>query len=290
MSVKRAVRSHQLVVLTLLAVFVALLHPAITIAQTAKLSPQVTASPEPPDTEEQRIQDLVTANHILADQGVLDGFGHVSVRSLKNPSHYYIARRQAAALVTREDILEFDEDSQPADPKGPTTYSERYIHGEIYRLRHDVQAVVHSHSPAVIPFGVTNVPLRPIMHMAGFLSQTTPIFEIRKVAGDDNGILVTNAKTGSALATALGNSAVVLMRGHGIAVVASSLRDVVFRGIYTQEDAQIEAEALRLGSPVFLNEMEAAKVDAANSATMLKAWDLWAAQAKARALPTSQKP
>jgi HCOMODA/2-hydroxy-3-carboxy-muconic semialdehyde decarboxylase len=109
------------------------------------------------------------------------------------------------------------------------------------------------------------------------------------VAGDDNGILVTNAKLGAALAAALGNSSVVLMRGHGIAVVAASVRDVVFRGVYTQEDAQIEAEALRLGQPIFLNAMEAARVDAANQATMLKAWDLWDAQARAHALP-SPKP
>ena len=288
MSVKRTTHSHQLAVLAAIVVFVALLHPATIAAQT-KVSPEVAPSAQVVDTEEQRIQDLVIANHILADQGVLDGFGHVSVRSLKNPSHYYIARRQAPALVTREDIIEFDENSQPVDPKGPTSYSERYIHGEIYRLRPDVQAVIHSHSPAVIPFGVTNVPLRPIMHMAGFLPQITPIFEIRKVAGDDNGILVTNAKLGAALAAALGNSSVVLMRGHGIAVVAASVRDVVFRGVYTQEDAQIEAEALRLGQPIFLNAMEAARVDAANQATMLKAWDLWDAQARAHALP-SPKP
>ena len=253
---------------------------------TAAAAPQAVA---PADTDEQRIQDLVTANHIIADQGVVDGFGHISVRSIKNPSHFFLSKSKAPALITREDIMEFDENSEPVDAHGRKPYLERFIHGEIYRLRPDVQSVVHSHSPAVIPFGVTTVPLRPIMHMAGFLAQTTPVFEIRNVAGDDNGILIKNRLLGAALARSLGDSSVVLMRGHGSAVVGPSIKDAVFRAVYTQVNAQIEAEALKLGPPVFLNSMEAAKVDAANRSNVTRDWDLWAERVSTNAAGGAKK-
>ncbi len=237
------------------------------------------------DTDEQRIDDLVVANHILFDQGVLDAYGHVSVRSVRHPTHYFLARSRAPGLVTRADIMEYDPDSNPIDQRGQPMYGERYIHGEIYRARPDVQAVVHSHSTAVIPFGVTGVALRPIMHMAGFLPQNVPTFEIRDVEGPDNGMLVQNSVVGAALARTLGPGSVVLMRGHGMAVAGPSVRHAVFRAIYTQVNAQIELEALRLGSVVYLNPMEASKVNAVNEGSLLSAnprqWQLWEAQANA---------
>ena len=238
-----------------------------------------------PDTDEQRIQDLVIANHILFDQGVVDAYGHVSVRSVKNPTHYFLSRAQAPGLVTKDDILEFDQDSNAIDLRGRPLYSERFIHGEILRARPDVQAVVHGHSPAVIPFSVTKVPLRPVIHMAGFLPQSVPVFEIRNAAGSDNGMLVQETAVGAALAKSLGSSPVVLMRGHGFAAVGPGVRHAVFRAVYTQLNAQIEIEALKLGPVVFLNPMEAAKVDAANEGTLQSAnprqWRLWQAQADA---------
>ena len=272
-----------LVAAALLAVTPARAGQATTPANADNASaaaPQA-ASPQPVDSDEQRIQDLIIANHIIADQGVVDGFGHISVRSFSNPSHFFLSRSKAPALVTREDIMEFDENSEPVDAHGRKPYLERFIHGEIYRARPDVQCVVHSHSPGVIPFGATSVPLRPIMHMAGFLSQTTPVFEIRDFAGDDNGILVSNRMLGAALAKTLGDSPVVLMRGHGDAVVGPSIKITVFRAVYTQVDAQIESEALKLGQPVFLNAMEAANVDKANRQQVGRAWDIWAAHAAA---------
>ena len=148
------------------------------------------ATAAPADTDERRIAELVIANHILFDQGVLDGFGHVSVRSVKNPKHFFMTRSLAPALATKEEVFEFDENSQPVDPRGKRMYGERFIHGEIYRARPDVQAVVHSHSITVVPFGTVNVPLRPIMHMAGFLPQQVPVFEIRDVKGENNGVLI----------------------------------------------------------------------------------------------------
>jgi ribulose-5-phosphate 4-epimerase/fuculose-1-phosphate aldolase len=182
--------------------------------------------------------------------------------------------------------MEFDQNSNPIDQRGRPMYSERFIHGELYRARPDVQSVVHAHSPAVIPFGVTGVALRPIMHMAGFLPQTVPVFEIRDVAGPDNGMLVTDRTIGAVLAKSLGtSSSVVLMRGHGMAVVGPSVRHAVFRAIYTQLDAQIELEALKLGSVVFLNPVEATRVDAENEGSLLSAnprqWLLWKAKAEA---------
>ena len=239
------------------------------------------------DTDAQRIADLVTANHILFDQGVVDAYGHVSVRSVRNPRHYFLSRSQAPGLVTKDDILEFDQDSKPVDQQGRPMYSERFIHGEIYRAHPDVQAVVHAHAPSVIPFGVTNVPLRPLIHTAGFLPDVVPVFEIRNAAGPDNGMLVQNAAIGAALANTLGISPVVLMRGHGMAVVGPSVRHAVYRAIYTQLNAQVELEALKLGSPVFMNATEARKVDEVNEGSLLSAnprqWLLWAAQANARA-------
>lgn len=278
------------------------LHAAIgaivllAVATSAAVSPsfKLQASAQNaviPDTDEQRVDDLVIANHILFDQGVLDAYGHVSVRSVRNPTHYFLARAVAPGLVTKADILEFDQNSNPVDKNQQALYSERFIHGEIFRARPDVQAVVHSHSSATIPFGVTGVALRPVIHTAGFLPQNVPTFEIRDVAGNDNGMLVQDMALGAALAKTLDTSSVVLMRGHGMAVVGPSVRHAVFRAIYTQLNAQIELEALRLGPVVFLNPLEAARVDAANEGTLLSAnprqWRLWEAQAEARSTSRS---
>ena len=178
-----------------------------------------TAAQRIPDTEDQRINDLVAGDHILFNQGVVDGFGHITVRSIKDPSHFFMSQSRAPGLVSREDIMEFDQDCKPIDQRGRPMYGERYIHGEIFRVRPDVDSVVHSHASAVIPYSVTGVALRPMIHTAGFIPQHVPIFEIRDVAGEDNGILVHNSVSGAALAKVLGNSPVVLLRGHGMAVV-----------------------------------------------------------------------
>lgn len=227
------------------------------------------------DTNESRLADLVTANHILANERVLDGFGHVSVRSVTEPGHFFMARARAPGLVTREDIFEFDERSEPVHSGGPRMYGERYIHGEIYAARADVHAVVHSHSPDVLPFTVTTVPFKALIHMAAFLGNApAPVFEIRDVAGDDNKMLVTENRTGAALAAMLGQRSVVLMRGHGMSVVAKSVKDVVLRAIYTQLNARIETTSLRMGEPNFLNAFEVERTDPVD-----RPWEAWAADA-----------
>lgn len=222
------------------------------------------------------VEDLVYANRILADQGVLDGFGHVSARSDTDPSRFLMSRSMAPGLVTTHDILEFDKMGEPVDARGRAVYLERYIHAAIYRARPDVIAIVHSHAPDVIPYGVTGTPLRPLYHMSAFLGAGTPIFEIRDAAGMTD-MLIRDNKLGDALAQSLGNSGVALMRGHGFVAVGQSVPQVVFRAIYTQMNARLQGEAARLGPIKFLSPEEAAKASASNDAVVSRPWELWKA-------------
>jgi HCOMODA/2-hydroxy-3-carboxy-muconic semialdehyde decarboxylase len=214
------------------------------------------------DSDEQRIADLALASRILVNEGVLDSFGHVTVRSLKNPSHYFMPRAMPPGLVTPQDVVELDADSVPVDPHAQRTNGERFIHGEIYRVRPDVQAVVHSHSAAVIPFSINpGHPLRPVLHMSGFLPLKVAVFDHRNLSKDDpdlrGKLMVNNAKLGAALARTLGGDSVVLIRGHGNAVVGASLPWAVFRAVYTQLNARVQMEAMGLGGDVItLNEDE----------------------------------
>jgi ribulose-5-phosphate 4-epimerase/fuculose-1-phosphate aldolase len=229
------------------------------------------------------IDDLVAANRILAGQGVLDGFGHVSARHDKDPGRFLLARSMAPALVTADDVMEFDLDSNPIDARGRTAYLERFIHSEIYRVHPEVKAVMHSHSPAVIPFGVVGVALRPIFHLGGFLGVGVPVFEIRDSGGPGTDMLIRNAGLGAALAKTLGSAPVALLRGHGNVVVGQSVKEAVFRAVYTEVNARLESEALRLGQGqvVFLNEEEAKAAAETNSAQIGRPWELWKAKALA---------
>jgi ribulose-5-phosphate 4-epimerase/fuculose-1-phosphate aldolase len=169
------------------------------------------------------IDDLVAANHILANEKVLDGFGHVSVRDPRNPNRYLMSRSIAPASVTANDIMEFDLDSKPIDAKGRGAYKERFIHGEIYKVRPDVNAIIHSHSPTIVPFSVTKYPLEPILHNAAFLGAGPPVFDPRDTAGPTN-LLVETPALGQAIAQTLGKANIVLMRGHGDTVVGPNVR------------------------------------------------------------------
>jgi HCOMODA/2-hydroxy-3-carboxy-muconic semialdehyde decarboxylase len=176
------------------------------------------------------VDDLVVANHILYQQRVVDGFGHVSVRHPEKPNRYLISRSLAPALVTADDIVELNLDSTPAMEGTPKSYLERFIHGEIYRARPDVTAVVHSHSAAVIPFGVVpGASLKPISHMGGFIGEGAPVFEIRDAGGPATDMLVKTPELGAALANSLGLYPMVLMRGHGATMVGLSIRQAVYR-------------------------------------------------------------
>ena len=223
------------------------------------------------------VDKLVVANRILARHGIVDGFGHVSVRMPTPEDGFLLSRSLAPATVTAGDILRFDLDGNVQDGDSRPPYLERFIHGEIFRARPDVQAVVHNHSPSVIPFGATRKPLRPIYHMSSFIGSASAFFEIRE-AGGNTDMLVRDRPLGVALAHSLGAKSVVLMRGHGCAIVGDSIEQVVYRAIYTEMNAKLQLQALALGEPEFLNDEEVEKATQMNNGTMMRAWNLWKAE------------
>ena len=226
------------------------------------------------------MMDLVAANRILASQGVLDSYGHVSVRSDRKPDHFYMSRSLAPELVVVADIMEHGPDSEPiADDRKP--YLERFLHGEIYRSRPDVKAVVHSHAESVIPFGITKGRLKPVYHMASFLWSGVPVFDIRRERAE-NDLLIRDRPLGEALAKSLGPCTCVLMRGHGMTVVGASIPEAVFRAVYTQVNARLQAIAAHLEGPVeFLSEAEGKLATETNARTIERPWELWKAKAAA---------
>ena len=222
------------------------------------------------------VAELVIANHILAHRRIVDGFGHVSVRASASADRFLISRSMAPALVTAQDVMTLDLDGNPDPGDERHPYLERFIHGEIYRARPDVQAVVHSHTPAVIPFGVVpDVKLRPVFHMGAALGVDVPTFEIRDTGGPATDMLIRNAPLGEALARTLATASVVLMRGHGITVVGRTLREAVYRAVYADVNAQLQADAMRLGSPVYLNDEEVAAAARSNDGQIDRTWALW---------------
>jgi HCOMODA/2-hydroxy-3-carboxy-muconic semialdehyde decarboxylase len=229
---------------------------------------------KPPAADPALVEKLVLANRILYRYGVVDGFGHVSVRHDGSPGHFLLSRNMAPALVKREDIVTFDLDGTALDADGRRVYLERFIHAEIYRARPDVSAVVHSHSPSVIPFGVTGQALRPVFHMSGFLGEGSALFEIRDVAGDTDMLISSNA-LGVALAASLGSRSLVLMRGHGSTTVGASLEQAVYRALYAEVNARLQIQAKSLGEVTYLNAQEAAKAAAINDTQLPRVWELW---------------
>ena len=228
------------------------------------------------------IDDLVAASRILAQHEVLDAYGHVSARSDKRPDHFVMSRSLAPALVTAPDLMELDADSEPLAGDKRKGFLERYIHGEIYRARPEVMAVVHSHSASVIPFGATRTKLRPIYHMGSFLWSGTPVFEIRKVR-EQNDLLIRDRPLGKALAGTLAGCNCVLMRGHGMTVIGDSVPEAVFRAIYTEMNARLQLQATQLEGPIeFLSDEEGRRSSAANRGTLERPWELWKKKALAR--------
>jgi ribulose-5-phosphate 4-epimerase/fuculose-1-phosphate aldolase len=247
---------------------------SIAALAIATLMPAAAAvSPQPADRpREAPVGELVLANHILANEGVLDGYGHVSVRDPADPSHYHLARSQAPALVTAADIIEYGLDSAPVTVGSATGYVERFIHGEIYRIRPDVMAVVHCHCPDVIPFAATSVPMRPLYHMASFIGDGVPVFEIRRSAGTTD-MLISTAELGRALAETLGAKSAALMRGHGAVVVARSLHRVVGQAYYLNLNARLQIQAIQLAGRdvAYLDPEEAKKAPQDYE----RSWDFW---------------
>jgi ribulose-5-phosphate 4-epimerase/fuculose-1-phosphate aldolase len=231
--------------------------------------------------EQSLLEDLVAANRILAEHGVIDAYGHVSLRSPKDPKRFFLARAIAPETVQPEDILEYDLDSQPIDPRGMDSVNERFIHSEIYRARPDVMSVVHNHSPSVVPFSVTGVKMRALFHMASFIGDGLPNFEIRKVKkGSD--LLVRTPELGKALAKTLAKSAAALMRGHGSVTVGENLQRAVGRSVYLEMSAIMQMQALLLSRKITY--FDAAEVKASSPVQDYKrAWPLWREKALAKA-------
>jgi ribulose-5-phosphate 4-epimerase/fuculose-1-phosphate aldolase len=255
-------RSTLVVALTLLAAAVPIL------AQQAPSS----AGPVDPAL----MEDLVAASRILARQGVVDAFGHVSVRHNLDPNRYLVARSLAPALVTADDIVEYDLDSNPVNLNGRGQFSERFIHGEIYKARPDVIAVVHNHSPSVVAFSISSRPLRPVYHMPAFIGEMLKVFDIREAVGITD-VLVRDAQRGRALVEVLGDEPAVLMRGHGVAIVGDSLPLAVGRSVYLELNARIQAQAIALGGDItYLDPGESRMLmEGGEHRGFLRAWELW---------------
>lgn len=250
--------------------------PPGSLATNANLrTPPATGLPNPA-----QIAELVLANRMLTTEGVLDAYGHVSVRDERNPNHFLLARHVPAGVVTAADILEYDLDTKPVRDTGAVGYSERFIHGEIYKARPDVKAVIHFHAADLIPFTVTGVPLRPMIHMAGFLPQEVPVFEIRKYGLTD--LLIRDNAAGHDLAETLGDKPAALMRGHGAVVVADSLHVVAGRAYYMTVNAKTQLAAMAIGGKdvVYMDAKEAEAVGAQDG--FERAWTYWASKQKAK--------
>jgi HCOMODA/2-hydroxy-3-carboxy-muconic semialdehyde decarboxylase len=234
--------------------------------------------------EAELLRDLAAASRVLAAQGVVDGFGHVSLRHPSAPDRYLMARSIAPALVTPGDIIEYDLDSNPCNAAGRGSFLERFIHGEIYKARPDVMSVVHSHSPSVIPFGLVGVPMRAMFHNAAFIAAGVPVFDIRKKFGATDMLVGSGAK-GVALAEAMGSKDVVLMRAHGAVACGPTLQSAVFRAVYTEVNARIQhwTAALSGGASIAaLDGEEGRLADAINEVAGRRAWDLWRAQVRSQ--------
>lgn len=228
------------------------------------------------------LEELVDANRILAHQGVVDAFGHVSARHDQDAQRFLLARNMAPAQVEAADILQFALDGTPLDAGGRRVYLERFIHGAIYRARPDVMAVVHSHSSAVLPFTVSRrARLQPICHMSGFLGAGAPLFEIRDAAGAASDLLVRDDRLGRALAGSLAGANFVLMRGHGSTTVAPSVKLAVYRAVYAEFNARMQLQALQLGDPEYLNSEEARAAMESTEGQVERPWALWKAAARA---------
>jgi ribulose-5-phosphate 4-epimerase/fuculose-1-phosphate aldolase len=232
----------------------------------------------------ERLADLAAASRILASHGVVDGFGHVSMRHPSAPERYLMSRSIAPALVTPEDIVEYDLESNPVNAKGRSSFLERFIHGEIYKARPDLMSVVHSHSPSVIPFGLVGVPVRAMFHNAAFLAGGAPVFDIReKFAATD--LLVSDGARGAALVETLGRKDVALMRAHGSVACGPTVQTAVFRAVYTEVNARIQHWTLALGGGAriaALDEEEGRLADLINQTAGMRAWELWRSQVRSQ--------
>jgi ribulose-5-phosphate 4-epimerase/fuculose-1-phosphate aldolase len=239
-------------------------------------------TPVPDDLTEVRYQ-VALANRMLANEGVLDAFGHVSLRHPTDPGRYLLSRSRSPGLIEAADILEFTLDSEPVAPPTVQLYAERVIHGCIYQARPDVMAVCHHHAPAVMPFCISGVPLIPVIHVAAIMGETVPFWDQRDEFGDTN-LLVVKPEEGRSRARALGPHCAVLMRRHGATVVGADVRELVFRSIAMCQNAESQMRALAMGSLSALTPGETKLAAASNLSPgpLARTWEYWTARAERR--------
>lgn len=227
------------------------------------------------EADRSNVDDLVMANRILAYKAIIDGFGHVSCRSASRPDRFLLSRSMAPALIEASDIHLFDLEGECRSDSSIKPYLERYIHSEIYRLHPEVCSIVHAHTISVLPYSVVpDVRLRAITHMSAFIGDGLPVFDIRTV-DEESDMLISDARSGEALAGQLGKASAVLMRGHGVTVVGETVRQAVFRAVYLEVNARVQSAATGLGNPVYLNAAEASAASAANDSVIGRPWSLW---------------
>lgn len=253
-----------------------LLFGDLPAAGQVNFQPGISAAAARLGVDPQVIDDLVTANRILAHEGVLDAYGHVSIRNPNRPDHFLIARSVASEFVTADDIIEYDLNSNAVSPGESREFIERYIHGEIYKARPEVRAIIHSHSPAVIPFSVSNVPLRPVFHMAAFLVGGVPVWDSVTTSDPEaRALLVRNRALGASLAATLGGKIAVLLRGHGAVVVSRDLRNAVRNSIFLEANARMQSAAIALGGSIKYIAPEEATAMSKGQGDSDRAWDYW---------------
>lgn len=225
------------------------------------------------------LDDLVTANRILYHKGIVDGLGHISVRHNKDPNLYVMAAEKAPALVDRNDLAIYDLDSIAQTLKERRPYNERFIHGEIYKVRPDIHSVVHCHTPSLVTFCVCKTALRPMYHMSGFLGRGVARYEIREFAAEPTDMLVSSPHLGASLAKQLGDKQIILMRGHGATMAGQSIKHAVYRAIYAALNASMQMDAMRMGDVAFLSDEEAVKGMDINDRFVDRSWALWKIEA-----------
>jgi HCOMODA/2-hydroxy-3-carboxy-muconic semialdehyde decarboxylase len=225
------------------------------------------------------LEEIVTANRILAHEGVVDSFGHVSARHPDNPNHFLLSRARAPERIEVDDIMEFTLEGEPVNPRGRAPYLERFIHGGLYEARPEVNGVVHNHSPSVIPFGITSQTLKPLLHMCANIGHQVPTWDSHDKFGD-TALLVENVEMGRDLARAMGTGRSILMRGHGATICAPNVRHAVFISIYLEVNAKLQMQAMAMGDIKFLTSGEVDKViDRAGPYTINRAWENWCRRA-----------
>lgn len=221
------------------------------------------------------VQDeLILGTRILVNENIIDGFGHISVRDPRNPERFWMVRENGIHSQPETLLVELDLGANSTQTNGPRPSIERFIHSEIYRARPDVNSVVHTHAPSLIPFGVTGIPLKPLFHLCGFLEEESPNFDIEAEYGATD-LLITDERKGKSLATVLGLSAIVLMRGHGATIVGSSIQEAVYRAVYSTLNASMQSTAMVLGTPKFLSREEAVTTEALHRDVLSRPWNFW---------------